>query len=175
MLNDKSGILLLDECNTLKKYNFVLVNDIEEQIKYCDKLIEDLKKDAVITEEIGLNFAFLKFYKERCQNILGVYTIKRFQNTTENNTELLSEKEANVWEYYSRAVTDYYNNFPYIKFVRDKKPPLNIFVHILCTREGGIIYDGEDCIDIQENRIYFVRRKSIYRLLIDGSVQIINN
>jgi hypothetical protein len=175
MLNDKSGLLLLDECNVLRKYNYVLVQDIQDQINYADKLIEDLKRKSVVTEETGLNFAFLKFYKERCKNILGVYTVKRFHLTTEDNTELLSEEELEKWNMIKEVENEYYKNFSYIKFVKDDAPPINIYVHILCIRDGGIIYDGDECVSILENRIYFVRQKSIEHLVKDGSVQIINS
>lgn len=175
MLNDKSGLLLLDECNVLRKYNYVLVQDIQDQINYAEKLIEDLKRNSVVTEETGLNFAFLKFYKERCQNILGVYIVRRFLLTNEENLEFLNDEELEKWNKIKEAENEYYKTFSEIKFIKDDAPPINIYVHILCIRDGGVIYDGDECVDILENRIYFVRHKSIEHLVKDGSVELINN
>lgn len=174
MLNDKNGMLLLEECNNLKKFNKALVQDLEQQMVFVDELMEEIKTAGVITEETSLNYAFLNFYKKRCENIINVYFYRRFLMTDETNLDLLNDDERNRWIDLKNAQLDYFSKFPKISFERTNHPPEALYVQVICLKDSGIIYDEEEIVELIKGRIYFLKRKSIEHLLLESALKIFN-
>ncbi|WUR04135.1 DNA replication complex GINS protein PSF1 [Vairimorpha necatrix] len=175
MLNDKSGSLLLEECTTLKKYHYSLIQDIESQIEYVEQLIDEIKEANVLSEETSLNYAFLNFYKKRCERILAAYFYSRFLLTNDQNLDLLSENEREKWTIVNEAEMTYFESFPDIDFKMSDDPPDQIYVHIVCLKDCGLIYDDEDLMEMVTGRIYFVKKKSVEHLIKEDSVEILND
>lgn len=175
IFDETSGIILLEEISskTLKKYNYEIVNKIETQIKEVQGLIKDIIEEIKMnkTEELMLNFAFLKFYRERCTRILKAYSFNRIL-LIDKISDLLSKEEIEIYQTISEAENSYLANFELNYSV--KEPPIDLFIHVLCLEDCGIVFDNDECIELKKSRIYYIRKKSVEHLLKNNSLKIIN-
>lgn len=174
VFDEVSGKILLEEISnkTLKKFNYKNVNKVKSQIDRAQFLIRDIiekiKKNK--TDDLMLNFAFLKFYRERCTRILKAYFFNRLL-MIDTISDLLSNDEVEIYETIKDAENRYYKifNFDFNK----REPPIDLFIHILCLEECGVVYDKDECIELRKNRIYYIRKKSVEHLLKENSIKII--
>lgn len=183
MLSENTGSDLLDEmkCKELKRFNSSGVNAVEKEIEHVQTKIDEIKvmaESQVITEEISLNFALLKAYKERLERILRAYKMFRLLKVQENYflkdpiSDLLCSYEQEFVKEFSDASDDYLKRFKHLS-LGDRNPPLDFYVQIASLQDCGTVMCGDDFIDLKKNRIYFLKKSDIVHLLKKKLVKII--
>lgn len=175
-MDEKSCKMLLDELTSLSflPYNEKAVEKVKENIKIVERKIDNIKEsvgDGEIDEEVSMNYIMLTFYKSRCIRILRTYHLTRllrFDNTVALG--LLSKSEAKTFSKIQNLKENYLN-----RFNLDFKGtvPLLSYIKIVTEKDCGVVYDGEELIELKKGRIYFVKRKTVEHLLDGGFLKVI--
>ncbi|KAF9761312.1 hypothetical protein NGRA_2731 [Nosema granulosis] len=171
-MNDTFCKTLLDEiCSTtFYTYNEEAVNKIQEHCKFIDSEINNIKEsvgDGDIPEDVSINYIMLTFYKTRCIRILRTYHLKRILQY--QDLKFNTQREKNTIRKIQKLEEDYLNRF---NLNYAGSVPLLSYVKIVTEKDCGIVYDGEEMIELKKGRIYFVRRKTIEHLLKGGYIKI---
>ncbi len=183
MLSESTGKKLLDEIMLvdLKIYNNEEVERIKNEIKYIDNKIELLKENAEkygITEELSVNFSFLKSYKNRNDRILKAYIFDRLLKITENYFiknnifGLLSAREKKFYLEFSTISDAYLEPYRHLDLI-NTDPPLDFYVQIITLDDCGTILNGDEFIDLKKNRLYYIKKADIAHLINAKLVKII--
>lgn len=183
MLSEATGKDLLDEIkhDEFKRFNTTEVQRVQQEITLVQAKIEDIKRIAEleeITDELSMNFALLKSYKDRLERILRAYKFFRLLKIQENHfqqrsiVESICSYEQEFLDEFIVLSDSYLKDFTHLS-LNDRHPPLNFFVQILALEDCGAIMCGDDFIDLKKDRIYFLKKSDVIHLLKRKLVKII--
>ncbi|KAM0681525.1 hypothetical protein GINT2_000038 [Glugoides intestinalis] len=183
MLSEATGKDLLDEIkhDDFKRFNTSEVQRVEQELAQIHAKIEDIKRIAEleeITDELSVNFALLKSYKDRLERILRAYRFFRLIKIQDNHFQQKSmassicSYEQEFLEGFVTISDTYLKEFHHL-LLSDRHPPLNFFVQILALEDCGAIMCGDDFIDLKKDRIYFLKKSDVTHLLKRKLVKII--
>jgi len=183
MLSEDTGKDLLDEMKLreLKHYNSQQVNKLNREIAAVDQKMEGLKQkaeDSGVTEELSINYAMLKAYKDRLVRILKSYHLNRFFKIEDNYfakndiKKLLNVSELNFHGEFTKISDEYFAGYKHL-LLNDRSPPLNFYVQILTLVDCGIILSGNEFVDLKKDRIYFLKKADVTHLIQKNFAKII--
>lgn len=184
MFFEDTGSALIDEIKEkeLKKYNSKHIFALKSEIKSVDNKIEEIKHLAStmddVTEELSVNFALLKAYKDRLLRISAAYHYYRFIKIQdsyfykENTKQNLSLDEIELLNEFSNLADGYLKSYKHLN-LSDRNPPLDFYVQILTLEDCGAVMSGNDFVDLKKDRIYFLKKSDISHLLKKSMVKII--
>lgn len=167
--------------DTLCPFNTAQVSQIGAEIEYLDTKIEALKREAENTdvgEELSINFAMLKAYKERNMRILRAYLFHRMSKIQENYFDkndikgLLSANEINFECEYNRILEEYISDYRHLD-LKNREPPLSLYVQVIPLEDCGLVMSGDDFIDLKKGRLYFLRKADIAHLVKQRLVKLL--
>lgn len=184
MFHENTGSVLLDQMKQkqLVKYNSKDVNELQNEFKIVTEKLEEIKIAAStlddVTEELSVNFALLKAYKDRLSRIETAYHYDRFlkiQNgffKKENMKENLSLDEIELLKNFSEITNEYLEPFKHLN-LNDRHPPLDFYIQILTLEDCGAVMCENDFLDLKKDRIYFLKKSDVAHLLKKNMVKII--
>ncbi|KAI4290947.1 GINS complex subunit 1 [Pancytospora philotis] len=183
MLCEESGKELLDEIRqkTLTRFNAGQVGQLHAEMEYVDEKIEALKATAEtsdVSEELSINFAMLKTYRERCLRIVRAYRFARLLKIQNNYfckadiKSLLTPEEIQFESEYNKGLETYLDEYRHLDF-RSREPPLSHYVQVVPLEDCGLVMSGEDFIELRKNRLYFLKKADIAHLINKGLVEMV--
>jgi GINS complex subunit 1 len=183
MFTESVGTELIDEMrqSDLKQYNSKGILQLKNELKMVDLRMEELKKIAEtseITEEISVNFALLKAYKDRLTRISKGYHYSRFvriQNSyflKDNIKNKISLDEVEMLNDFSKISNEYLRAYTHLN-LNDRQPPLNHYVTIITLADCGIVLIGDHFVTLKKDTIYFLKKTDIAHLLSARMVEVI--
>ncbi|KAM0678183.1 hypothetical protein BDAP_001197 [Binucleata daphniae] len=129
-----------------------------------------------ISVEESLNFLFLKNQIDRNTRILKTYKYKRckkIENAVVNKINLQNMCEMDIE--YKKDFENLYNEYlTNIGIEFDTELPLNFFVTIVPIKDCGCIMINNELVQLENDKMYYVKRKSIKHLIDDKKVKVIN-
>lgn len=183
MLSEGTGRELLEEMRqkTLCPYNTAQISQISAEIEYADAKIEALKREAEhsdVSEALSINFAMLRAYRERNLRILRAYTLHRLSMIRDNYfdkrdiKELLSADEIAFEREYGEILEEYIADYRHLD-LKNREPPLSLYVQIVPLEDCGLVMSGDDFIDLRRGRLYFLRKADIAHLIKQRLVRLL--
>ncbi|EOB12181.1 hypothetical protein NBO_508g0032 [Nosema bombycis CQ1] len=157
--------------NPEQLYNDQVVSEIQNRIENINqemtRIKESIQGDDIPTT-ISINYILLTFYKNRCKRILRAYHFQRLLNL--KNFFILNEKEKKLHKSIKEIENEYLSCFD---LNYEGKVPLLSFIKIMTLKDCGLVYDGDELVDLKKGRIYFIKRKAIEHLLEGGYLKIV--
>ena len=175
MLKTTTAGQILDEMQsgTLKPYNSAAVNALKMELDFVQQKIEEIKREAEqnsITEELSINFAIHKAYRDRNERILRAYAFFRSKIITWNyfaKSDIkgcLSAAEVEFKNDVHEALDTYLAPYSDLNFFNNE-PPLDFYVQVVTLEDCGLVLCGDDFIDLRKDRLYFLRKSDISHLI----------
>lgn len=171
-INDP-GYELIQDIRTLGKKSFNIVsfrklNDITQSLRQKMQKIRKLAETETITTEMSINFMLLKKYEEMNERIRKTYIRHRFLNR--HLCINFTENENNFYREYDFIFEEYKNEF---QFFNECSVPLEFFVRVMAVKECGVVKIKDQIIEIEVDRVYFLRRKYIEHLIENGCMRVV--
>lgn len=183
MLSEDSGRELLDEMKygALRTYNAEGVDRVNREIHFVQNRMDELKLRAErsqVTQELSINFALLKAYKERSQRILRAYVFSRLAKIADNyfnKEEIKNQLSVAELEFDRDCVNIHEEILESYKHldIFSREPPLDFYVQVMTLEDCGVIMSGDGFIDLKKDRLYFLRKADIAHLITSNSVKIL--
>lgn len=184
MLRESTGTFLLDEMKQkeITRYNSKDVFEIKNELKNVNDKIEEIKQIAStmddITEELSVNFALLKAYKDRLLRVSTAYHFHRFIKIQEsffkkeNIKENLSLDEVELLKSFSEITNAYLQPFKHLN-LGDRHPPLDFYIQIMTLEDCGAVLCENEFVDLKKDRIYFLKKSDVAHLLKKNMAKVI--
>lgn len=183
MLSEDTGKELLDEMRQkdLKYYNTQQIGRMNMEIQHVNSKMDNLKHLAEVSEvseELSVNFAMLKAYRERLTRISKAYHLDRLFKIEENYFEkdnirgFLCVSEVEFDRDFNRCSDDYLSEFRHLS-LNDRYPPLSFYVQIMTLEDCGMVLCDSEFIDLKRDRIYFLKKADVAHLLKKRMAKII--
>ncbi|ORD92913.1 hypothetical protein A0H76_2924 [Hepatospora eriocheir] len=129
------------------------------------------------SNEILINFALLKEYKERNDMIVNAYKFNRLLKIedrihTNIDYNCLSNDEISFLKDYKFIMKEYFKKYKFLD-IKNRNVSINLYVQILVLEDCGVVYTDNDFIDLKKDHIYYLKKNDINHLLKNDLIKII--
>ena len=175
MLQRGTGRSLLDEMRVglFGQYDEVELAKLDREIEYTAGIMEDMKRKASsgnINEEISINYFIIKAHHERCVRIKSAYIWNRLMRIEQNYYKkekirhMMNRDEMEFEKEFMEITEEYLEAYKQLD-LNHRDIPLNFYVQIYTLVDCGIVMCGDELINLQKDRIYFMRRSEVAHLI----------
>lgn len=185
MFFGEPGTKLLQDLRSkkFKKYNEKDMKALQSENTQLLNEMEDIKSrilpDEEISTEVSMNYILLKKCYDRNIRIQKSYLYHRFNKISNDiivskliKDEFLNTSEVEMKKEYEKVLKEYLSNYHELDWTNNE-PPLDYFVTILTLEECGMVENDGELIELEKNKIYYIKKKSIAHLLKSKLVKII--
>lgn len=163
---------------SFKSFNanyFLLLSQTNSLIESLDYIKNNTNPENISVEE-SLHFLFLKNQIDRNTRILKTYKYKRCKKIEQAVIKKIQLENANEEDKnYKGEFEDIYNTYLSDLGMRlDCEIPLDFFVTVVPLKECGCILINNEVVELEIDKMYFVKRKSIKHLIESGRMKIID-
>ncbi|RVD90721.1 hypothetical protein TUBRATIS_28480 [Tubulinosema ratisbonensis] len=156
-----------------------LILQIEEENTFLtSKLIElqTTTEEENLNKEISYNFLLINNQLKRNLRIIKAYKFNLIKQIIDliykNEIKDLSLENKNIFNKIKSYFETRIGEFSFLDYAFNE-PPLRLYIQIYTKRDCGVVFDGDNLIELKENRFYYVKKCLVEHLIGLDYVEII--